>query len=56
MSGGSQIFFGAATPACWTVPWALGSLILLHNINRVKLDYEHKQLHPQPDTPLKLSA
>ena len=24
MSGGSQIFFGAATPACWTVgylPW-----------------------------------
>ena len=24
MSGGSQIFFGAATPACWTVGGRLG--------------------------------
>ena len=24
MSGGSQIFFGAATPACWTVLRVLG--------------------------------
>ena len=33
MSGGSQIFFGAATPACWTV-------IL---VEYLQLDIPHKQ-------------
>ena len=30
----------------WSWPWALDSLILLHNIDRVKLDYEHKHCIP----------
>ena len=30
MSGGSQIFFGAATPACWTV--SLVSIVLLPSV------------------------
>ena len=32
MSGGSQIFFGAATPACWTVH--KGRAAKRHNANQ----------------------
>ena len=28
MSGGSQIFFGAATPACWTVDNTIHHMVL----------------------------
>ena len=31
MSGGSQIFFGAATPACWTVSFLLAHCTHIYN-------------------------
>ena len=44
MSGGSQIFFGAATPACWTVrgvaeglPAALSALSLRTRTTDIKI-------------------